>query len=96
MTFLRISLLFIVALLLLGGCATRPINPPIIQYVPTEGPPFEKLDQNRGDQQDLVVLAFSGGGTRAAALSYGVLKHCGASRLLPRRADRSVCWTKSM
>ena len=29
---------------------------------------------HRGDQQDLVILAFSGGGTRAAAFSYGVLE----------------------
>ena len=29
---------------------------------------------DRGDQQDLVILAFSGGGTRAAAFSYGVLE----------------------
>ena len=71
---LRISLSFIVALLLLGGCATRPVNPPIIQYVPSGGSPFERLEHNRGDQQDLVVLAFSGGGTRAAAFSYGVLE----------------------
>jgi NTE family protein len=28
----------------------------------------------RGDQQDLIVLAFSGGGTRAAAFSYGALE----------------------
>ena len=27
-----------------------------------------------GEQQDLVILAFSGGGTRAAAFSYGVLE----------------------
>lgn len=74
MPFLRISLSFAVALLLLGGCATRPVNLPIIQYVPSGGPPFEKMDRNRGDQQDLVILAFSGGGTRAAALSYGVLE----------------------
>ncbi|MFI5103247.1 MAG: patatin-like phospholipase family protein, partial [Terriglobales bacterium] len=35
---------------------------------------FERLEHNRGDQRDLVVLAFSGGGTRAAAFSYGVLE----------------------
>jgi len=28
----------------------------------------------RGEHQDLVILAFSGGGTRAAAFSYGVLE----------------------
>jgi NTE family protein len=32
------------------------------------------MEANRGEQEDLVILAFSGGGTRAAAFSYGVLE----------------------
>jgi NTE family protein len=80
MKFLRASLLLValtvlvVAMLVLwGGFATRPVNPPLRHYVST-GLQFERLEHNRGDQQDLVVLAFSGGGTRAAAFSYGVLE----------------------
>ncbi len=74
MTFSHASLSFVVAwLLLLGGCATRQVNSPITHYDPGSRPQFEK-QWHRGDQQDLVVLAFSGGGTRAAAFSYGVLE----------------------
>jgi NTE family protein len=74
-TFSRAILSFVVAsLVFLVGCATRQVNPPIAQYDPSSGRQFEKVDRHRGDQQDLVILAFSGGGTRAAAFSYGVLE----------------------
>jgi NTE family protein len=73
MSFPRASRFFVVAwLLLLGGCATRQVNLQITHYDPGSRHQFEK-QWHRGDQQDLVVLAFSGGGTRAATFSYGVL-----------------------
>jgi NTE family protein len=84
MTFSRAALSLVVALqLLLGGCAARQVNPPIAQYDPHSGQQLERLDWHRGDQQDLVILAFSGGGTRAAAFSYGVLEAPNAARMDP-------------
>ncbi len=74
MTFSRACASVIVAWLLsLGGCATRQVNSPIAHYDPGTQYQFEKRLQ-RGEKQDLVVLAFSGGGTRAAAFSYGALE----------------------
>src|SRR5947199_2049087 len=61
-------------LLLLGGCATRPVNPPITQADPNTGYTFQTRQKHFKSQENLVVLAFSGGGTRAAAFSYGVLE----------------------
>ena len=62
------------AILLLGGCATRPINPPITEVDRTTGYRYLTRQAHFKDPQNLVVLAFSGGGTRAAAFSYGVLE----------------------
>jgi len=70
----RFSLLVAALIVLLGGCATRPINPPITQTEPTAGYRFETRQGNIKDKENIVVLAFSGGGTRAAAFSYGVLE----------------------
>lgn len=60
----------------LSGCASRPINDPITQANPQEGyrPYLLMPKRKNNDQETLFVLTFSGGGTRAAAFSYGVLE----------------------
>ena len=68
------SLLVLAALLLLVGCAHRPINPPITQVDPKYGYRMLTRPQYSAGGEAMVVLAFSGGGTRAAAFSYGVLE----------------------
>jgi NTE family protein len=75
----RVSLSIVAALLLLlGGCARRQINPRIANYDPrTEDPRSGRefgMLWHQGNPEDLVILAFSGGGTRAAAFSYGALE----------------------
>ena len=63
-----------VALLGLAGCATRPVNPPIARVDPATGYRYETRESLRGHPENVLILAFSGGGTRAAAFSYGVLE----------------------
>ena len=71
--------------LLLGGCATRPVNPPITQTDPRTGYRFETRQAVSANSKDnLVILAFSGGGTRAAAFSYGVLEFLRRTEIVGR------------
>jgi NTE family protein len=80
-------LLLCTALLLaLAGCtAMAPINPPISAVQLDGGYRIARLlkqnDSKRNDARTLVMLAFSGGGTRAAALSYGVLEELRRTRI---------------
>ena len=90
------SSLVAATLLLLAGCATRPINPPIPQADPSIGYRFETRQAHAKDKENLVVLAFSGGGTRAAAFSYGVLEFLRRTEVVGPKGNKSACWTKLM
>jgi NTE family protein len=63
-------------LALCAGCASRPINERVARVDLTTGYRADLRAANRpnNDPRTLLVLAFSGGGTRAAALSFGVLE----------------------
>jgi NTE family protein len=63
-----------VAALLLAGCASRPANPPLAAYDRAYGYRMSNWSAERGDPAFGFVVAMSGGGTRAAAFSYGVLE----------------------
>ena len=65
--------LLVLSAMLAGGCAHYPVNAPLTAVKPAAGYRFENVTQTNTDDTSL-VLAFSGGGTRAAALSYGVLQ----------------------
>jgi NTE family protein len=62
------------ALLLLAGCASRPSNPPLLQQDHGYGYRLSSWQAERGDPEFGLVVALSGGGTRAAAFSYGILE----------------------
>jgi len=78
----------VLVMLLLGGCATRPINPPISQPDPSAGYRFETRLAHVKNKDNLVILAFSGGGTRAAAFSYGVLEFLRKTEVLGPQGNR--------
>ena len=64
---------FVFLALTLTACATRTVNPKIEEPVTVDNP-FGLLEKEADNKKTMAVLAFSGGGTRAAAFSYGVLE----------------------
>ncbi len=78
MNALNMPLRFVVLLLLalLAGCAHYRVNEPLPQYIVREQP----VAPDRADDL-LVVLTFSGGGSRASALAYGVLEELAQTRI---------------
>jgi NTE family protein len=81
--------------LILGGCATvGPVNGPIDRIAPDTGYRIAKLlVRHRGPTNNpdaLMFLAFSGGGTRAAALSYGVLEELRRTPVVINRHQHSM------
>ena len=59
---------------LLSACSTREWNAPLIEGGAAPRYDFASRLPQENSQRVFVVLAFSGGGTRASAFSYGVLK----------------------
>src|SRR5450631_938287 len=82
------SLLVLVSFLLLGGCATRPVNAPISQADANTGYRFEARLAKVKDKENLIILAFSGGGTRAAAFSYGVLEFLRRTEIIGPKGNK--------
>ncbi len=64
----------VLGLLLLSGCAHYLVNAKLDLHDPKSGYRLETLAPNDNSGSLLVVLTFSGGGTRASALAYGVLE----------------------
>ena len=63
-------------LLLLSGCVSYGVidNAPLTESTVTDSYSIKSRSGKRGSGDIVLTLAFSGGGTRAAALAYGVLE----------------------
>jgi NTE family protein len=67
--------------MLLPGCAHAPLNRPLLSASPLGTLKPEPVDPKKSGDDVMVALFFSGGGTRAASLSYGVLKGLAETRV---------------
>lgn len=74
-----------------GGCAHYPDNPKLADITPASGYRYSVVREESTGDRPFVLLAFSGGGTRAAAFSFGLMEELkqvqyagrdGAKRLL--------------
>jgi NTE family protein len=74
------KLIAVSALALLAGCTYVPLNPPL-SHPPdlSKGYRWATTTIPKRESRTLVILTFSGGGTRAAGLSYGILKQLEAT-----------------
>ena len=78
----RITAVLVLAALV-AGCAQHRVNDPLERWEPAGGHRFGALDADDGNSDSLFVcLAFSGGGTRAAALAYGAMLELRQTRIV--------------
>ncbi len=68
------SILLLLLVSVLPGCASYPHTPRLDHYDLAKGYRYDQLSDQKNSDSLFVILSFSGGGTRAAALSYGVLE----------------------
>jgi NTE family protein len=70
----RLSLGLLMTAFLIAGCAHYPVNEKLNNYNPDAGYRGKLMRVPGKSDSILMFVTFSGGGTRAAALSYGVLE----------------------
>jgi NTE family protein len=73
-----------------AGCAHYPINQPITEVSPDAGYRATQIKAPGNSDNLFLFLTFSGGGTRAAALSYGVLEELRKTEVVIDGRKRSL------
>lgn len=75
-----------IVLLFGSGCAHFPVNPPAAEIDASSGYRFQNLELGAANTEEtFVIVSLSGGGTRAAALDYGVLSYLSSVSLGGRK-----------
>lgn len=64
-----------------GGCSHYPVNQPLDQHAPDAGYRMKNMGTPGNSEDVLFILTFSGGGTRAAALSFGLLEELAGTEI---------------
>ena len=80
---LKRSTVLLILVPLLSGCAHYPVNAPLPAVDHRAGYRFQNVASRTNFDDLALMLAFSGGGTRAAALSYSVLEELKKTQVGP-------------
>lgn len=83
-------LICLAAIFLVASCATYPPNTSISKRELDKGYRFDTLAKGNNSEDLFVILTFSGGGTRAAALSYGVMEKLKATQITWNGEQKSL------
>jgi len=86
----------LLGLMLLIGCATRPVNPPIARVDPEAGYRFLTRQHYFRDHDTLVVLAFQGAERGPLPFPMACRRYCEIQRSSGQTTRRDACSTKSM
>ena len=78
------------ALLLLSACTRVPYINEAREHPAPDRDRFTRIASGGRDPNMIVLLAFSGGGTRAAAFAYGVLQELAATRVVSSRGEQRL------
>ncbi len=84
------ELLFGVFLVMLAGCAGKRWNAPLQRVDVNSGYRFLPPMGPKNSESLFVILTFSGGGTRAAALSYGVMEKLRDTKVVVNGQERRL------
>ncbi len=87
---IRVSSMLIMCLVLVGSACSPITDIPISHWTPELD--LRATQQVAGDRSGelLVMVAFSGGGTRAAAFAYGVLQELSNTEVTPEKGLRPL------
>jgi len=82
----------VLSLFLLAGCANygSPKNVDIADPVKVESYSLHEWNLEHIDEEVVIILTFSGGGTRAAALSYGVLQELRDTNIVSKGENKRL------
>ena len=84
------ALLPAIILTLTGGCARHSINAPLIAHAPAQGYRFANIPATTNSDELFVIVALSGGGTRASAFAFGAFEELNRTKIPWHGSERTL------